>query len=90
MAGIDQAGDRPDYVQGALGYGQRFGAEYTDSFVNIMIGGGHSPFRAPPGPALLLSGLRHHEVLRAPCGLLPVHLHGRQRTLAAELFEHWR
>src|ERR1700760_2755293 len=43
MAGINQAGDRLDYVQGAKGYGQRFGAEYTDSFVNIMIGGAILP-----------------------------------------------
>ena len=35
---MNQADDRPDYVQGAKGYGQRFGAPYIDSFVEIMIG----------------------------------------------------
>jgi len=43
LAGINQAGDRPDYVEGAKGYGQRLGAAYTGSFVNIMIGGAILP-----------------------------------------------
>jgi len=43
LAGMNQAGNRPNYVQGAKGYGQRFGAAYTDSFVNIMIGGAVLP-----------------------------------------------
>src|SRR5271165_5078604 len=38
LAGIDQAADRPNYQQGAKGFGQRFGAAYADSFSNIMIG----------------------------------------------------
>ena len=38
LAGIDQAADRPNYQQGAKGFGQRFGATYADSFSNIMIG----------------------------------------------------
>ena len=43
LAGMNQAAKRPDYVQGAKGYGQRLGAAYTDSFVNIMIGGAVLP-----------------------------------------------
>jgi Carboxypeptidase regulatory-like domain len=43
LAGMNQAGNRPDYVQGAKGYGQRLGAAYTDSFVDIMIGGAVLP-----------------------------------------------
>ena len=38
LAGIDQAADRPNYQQGAKGFGQRFGAAYASSFSNIMIG----------------------------------------------------
>ncbi len=43
LAGINQAGDTPDYVEGAKGYGQRLGAVYTDSTVDIMFGGAIFP-----------------------------------------------
>jgi hypothetical protein len=43
LAGINQAADTPDYVQGAKGYGQRIGAVYTDGFVDIMFGGAILP-----------------------------------------------
>jgi hypothetical protein len=43
LAGINQAGDTPDYQQGLKGYGQRFGAAYTDGFTDIMIGGAVLP-----------------------------------------------
>jgi Carboxypeptidase regulatory-like domain len=43
LAGMNQAGNRPDYVQGAKGYGQRLGVAYTDSFVDIVIGGAVLP-----------------------------------------------
>jgi hypothetical protein len=43
MSGIKQAADTPDYVQGAKGYGQRFGAEYTDAFTDILFGGAILP-----------------------------------------------
>jgi hypothetical protein len=43
LAGMNQAGSRPNYVQGAKGYGQRLGTAYTDSFVNVMIGGALLP-----------------------------------------------
>jgi len=43
LAGINQAADTPDYVQGAKGYGQRFGAAYTNGFSDIMIGGAVLP-----------------------------------------------
>lgn len=43
MSGIKQAADTPDYGQGAKGYGQRFGAEYTDAFTDIMFGGAILP-----------------------------------------------
>jgi hypothetical protein len=44
FAGINQASDtRPHYQQGAVGYAQRFGASYADSFSNVMIGGAVLP-----------------------------------------------
>jgi Carboxypeptidase regulatory-like domain len=38
VAGAQQAGDTPNYVQGAMGYGQRFGASYATGFTDIMVG----------------------------------------------------
>ena len=37
-AGLEQAGDTPDYGQGAKGYGQRMGALYANGFTDIMVG----------------------------------------------------
>jgi hypothetical protein len=38
VSGIDQAADTPNYMQGAKGYGQRFGANYANGLTDIMIG----------------------------------------------------
>jgi hypothetical protein len=43
VAGADQAGNTPAYQQGAAGYGQRLGANYTTGFTDIMIGGAILP-----------------------------------------------
>jgi Carboxypeptidase regulatory-like domain len=43
LAGINQAGDTPNYGQGAKGYGERFGAVAADGFSDIMIGGAILP-----------------------------------------------
>lgn len=43
LAGINQAADTPNYVQGAKGYGQRFGAAYADGATGILIGGAILP-----------------------------------------------
>jgi hypothetical protein len=43
LAGINQAGGTPNYVQGAKGYGERFGAVAADGFSDIMIGGAILP-----------------------------------------------
>jgi hypothetical protein len=43
LAGIHQAGDTPNYVQGMKGYSQRFGAAAADAFSDIMIGGAILP-----------------------------------------------
>ncbi|MGA8728443.1 MAG: carboxypeptidase-like regulatory domain-containing protein [Terracidiphilus sp.] len=38
VAGAQQAGNTPNYGQGAKGYGQRFGASYANGFTDIMVG----------------------------------------------------
>ncbi len=43
LAGINQAGNTPDYRQGLKGYGERFGAAAGDGFSDIMIGGAILP-----------------------------------------------
>jgi len=43
LAGVDQAGDTPDYQQGWKGYSQRVGANFTDNFTDIMFGGAILP-----------------------------------------------
>jgi len=43
MAAIKQAADTPDYRQGMKGYSERFSADATDSFTDIMIGGAVLP-----------------------------------------------
>ena len=42
-AGAEQAGDHPNYPQGWKGFGQRYGAAYTNGFTDIMIGGAILP-----------------------------------------------
>lgn len=43
LAGINQAADTPDYVQGAKGFGQRMGATYADGLSDILFGGAILP-----------------------------------------------
>ena len=43
LAGIGQAAGTPDYVQGARGFAERFGANYANQFTDIMIGGAILP-----------------------------------------------
>jgi Carboxypeptidase regulatory-like domain len=43
LAGTQQAGDTPNYGQGAAGYGKRFGANSADGFTDIMVGGAILP-----------------------------------------------
>jgi len=42
-AGIDQAAGTPAYVEGARGYGQRFGATYSGALTDTFIGGAILP-----------------------------------------------
>jgi Carboxypeptidase regulatory-like domain len=51
LAGIQQARDTyPDYGQGAVGYGKRYGADYGDIFIGRMLGAAVFPslFRQDP------------------------------------------
>jgi carboxypeptidase family protein len=43
LSGTQQAGDTPNYGQGAEGFGKRFGANAADGFTDIMIGGAILP-----------------------------------------------
>jgi hypothetical protein len=69
LAAINQAADNPDYVQGAKGYGQRFGAAYADGVSDILIGWCSVTLAAPSGSPLLLPGHRYQEVSSSSCDL---------------------
>src|SRR5580658_7015741 len=43
LSGMQQAGDTPNFVQGAKGYGQRFGTNAADAASDILIGGAVLP-----------------------------------------------
>lgn len=66
LAGMNQAGDRPNYQQGWLGYGQRVGAAYADGVTDVMFGGAILPwlFKQDPryyyqGTGTVKSRMRH-------------------------------
>jgi Carboxypeptidase regulatory-like domain len=56
LAGINQAGNRPDYQQGWKGYGQRFGAAYADSVTDIFLGGAILPSLLHQDPRYFYQG----------------------------------
>jgi hypothetical protein len=57
LAGIDQASDdRPNYVQGAKGYGQRFGAAYANGVTDVLIGGAVLPSLLHQDPRYFYQG----------------------------------
>jgi hypothetical protein len=56
LAGIQQAGDTPDYGQGVKGYGQRFGANAADGFSDILIGGAVLPSLLHQDPRYFYQG----------------------------------
>lgn len=91
VAGIEQAGDTPNYGQGAKGYSQRLGANLRNGIHRHHGRRRPSALSAAPGSTLLLPGHRHHTVAHLPRALQPVYLQGRQWNLAAELLERgWR
>ena len=56
LAGARQAGDTPNYVEGAKGYGQRFGAEAATGFSDILIGGAVLPSLLHQDPRYFYQG----------------------------------
>jgi hypothetical protein len=56
LAGIQQAGDTPNYGQGAKGYGQRLGANAGDGFSDILIGGAVLPSLLHQDPRYFFQG----------------------------------
>jgi hypothetical protein len=56
VAGAQQAGDTPDYGQGAQGYAKRYGADTVDGFTDIMIGGAILPSLLHQDPRYFFQG----------------------------------
>jgi hypothetical protein len=56
VALLSQAGDTPNYQQGAGGYAQRFGAIFTDSLTDIMIGSAILPSLLHQDPRYFYQG----------------------------------
>jgi len=56
FAAINQAGDVPNYGQGAKGYGERFGAAYADDVTDIMMGGAILPSLLHQDPRYFYQG----------------------------------
>ncbi len=56
LAGIQQAGNTPNHVQGAKGYGQRLGANAADGFSDILIGGAVLPSLLHQDPRYFYQG----------------------------------
>ena len=55
-AGAEQAGNHPDYPQGAKGYAERYGAAYANGFTDIMIGGAILPSLLHQDPRYFYQG----------------------------------
>lgn len=56
LSGAQQAGDTPDYGQGAQGFAKRFGANTTDGVTDIMIGGAILPSLLHQDPRYFYQG----------------------------------
>jgi hypothetical protein len=56
LSGAQQAGDTPDYGQGAQGFGKRFGANAADGFTDLMIGGAILPSLLHQDPRYFYQG----------------------------------
>ena len=56
VAASEQAGNNPDYQQGWKGYGERYGAAYTNGFTDIMIGGAILPSLLHQDPRYFYKG----------------------------------
>jgi hypothetical protein len=56
FAAANQAGNRPNYPEGAKGYAERYGAVYADGFTDIMIGGAVLPSLLHQDPRYFYQG----------------------------------
>jgi hypothetical protein len=56
LAAVQQAGDTPNYQQGWDGYAQRFGADYTDGFTDVLLGGAVLPSLLHQDPRYFYQG----------------------------------
>ena len=56
VSALQQAGDTPNYGQGAQGYAKRFGANTADTFTDIMIGGAILPSLLHQDPRYFYQG----------------------------------
>jgi hypothetical protein len=55
-AAAEQAGDRPNYPQGAKGYAERYGSVYADGVTDVMIGGAILPSLLHQDPRYFYQG----------------------------------
>ena len=83
FAGIEQAGDTPNYVQGMRGYAERYGAIYADGFTDIMVGGAILPSLLHQDPRYFYqgTGTKKSRALHAISG--PFVCHGDNGDLQA-------
>jgi hypothetical protein len=56
LSGVGQAAKASNYVQGAKGFGERFGANYASSFTDIMVGGAVLPSLLHQDPRYFYQG----------------------------------
>src|SRR5207245_3628132 len=56
LAGMNQAGNTPDYPQGVKGYGERVGAAAANGLSDIMIGGAILPSLLHQDPRYFFQG----------------------------------
>ena len=56
FAAANQAGNTPNYREGAIGYGERYGAAYANGFTDIMIGGAILPSLLHQDPRYFYKG----------------------------------
>jgi hypothetical protein len=56
LAGMNQAGDTPNFQEGLKGYGERFGVAFTDSATDIMFGGAILPSLLHQDPRYFYQG----------------------------------
>ena len=55
-SGAEQAGEHPNYREGAIGYAERYGAAYANGFTDILIGGAILPSLLHQDPRYFYQG----------------------------------